>query len=273
MIDSEQQRLLKVKYCPDGSVMRQVQVNLLDILVEFDRVCRKNGIEYWLDSGTLIGAMRHGGFIPWDDDVDVCILRKDYRRLLRCLEKDLKPPFRLFDYRKCSTADAVNHVPISRVVNESFLVSRRNAADGNCLYEPAWIDILPLENGNLFVKRLIEKTYGKLLRRKVFLIRDGKLRHLVSAILEPVSLPVCQLMRWMSRIFFKSVYIHDYGIDFKSVRMKNDIFPLKECEFEGKMFFCPNDSDSYLTRIYGDWKKIPDEANRVQHNFKICKKI
>ena len=173
MIDQNTQKTMNSQYNPEGSVLRNIQLNLLDILVEFDRVCRKNGIRYWLDSGTLLGAMRHGGFIPWDDDLDICILRKDYRKLIRILDNDLEYPFKLNELRSSNGRDAVNHVPISRVINRSFLVSRKKDKDGNPIYEPIWIDIFPLENGSLRMKRFVEKTYGKLLRRKVYMIHDG----------------------------------------------------------------------------------------------------
>ena len=93
MIDKKIQEQLRKQYNPDGSQLRTIQLCLLDILIEFDRVCRKNGISYWIDSGTLIGAARHGGFIPWDDDLDVCILRKDRKRVAQALTRDLREPF------------------------------------------------------------------------------------------------------------------------------------------------------------------------------------
>lgn len=68
---------------------RQLQLIELEGLIEFDRVCRKNGIQYWLTGGTLLGAIRHKGFIPWDDDVDVAIHRYDFERLWRAMREDL----------------------------------------------------------------------------------------------------------------------------------------------------------------------------------------
>lgn len=273
MIDNRLQNQLREQYNPDGSMLRTIQLNLLDILVEFDRVCRDNGILYWLDSGTLLGAMRHGGFIPWDDDLDICVLHKDYRRLVRILDKDLKYPFKLYEYRRSNGRDAVNHVPISRIINQSFLVSRKKDKDGNPVYEPAWIDIFPLENGSLRMKRFVEKTYGKLLRRKVYMIQDGSFRHLLSAILEPLAIPLFMPLRWYGRMFHGSTYTHDYGINFNSIRQRKDIFPLSECTFEGKRFLCPKDPDAYLTSVFGDWNRLPDEKGRITHQFNNYKII
>ena len=97
MIDRQTQQELRAKYNPDGSELRRLQLHMLDILVEFDRVCRKNNIDYWLEYGTLIGAARHGGFIPWDDDLDVTLLKKDRKKLIEALKKDLQPPYYFID--------------------------------------------------------------------------------------------------------------------------------------------------------------------------------
>jgi phosphorylcholine metabolism protein LicD len=78
MIDPKIQAELRAKYNPDGSPMRELQLRTLDILKYIDELCQKHDIKYWLSSGNCIGLVRHGGFIPWDYDVDVEMLREDY---------------------------------------------------------------------------------------------------------------------------------------------------------------------------------------------------
>ena len=80
-----------------GVDLRRLQLVQLELLDELDRVCRKNGIPYMLDGGTMIGAVRHKGFIPWDDDIDVAMLREDYERL-KGVQSD-------FDSGKCFFQD------------------------------------------------------------------------------------------------------------------------------------------------------------------------
>ena len=70
------------KYNGEGTPLRMAQLRMLAILVEVDKICRKHNITYWLDYGTLLGAVRHKGFIPWDDDVDIAMPRPDYETLL-----------------------------------------------------------------------------------------------------------------------------------------------------------------------------------------------
>ena len=80
MIDIEVQKNLKEKYNPEGSELRIAQYRMLEMLCFIDKICQENEITYWLDAGTLLGAVRHRGFIPWDDDTDVCMPIEDAKR-------------------------------------------------------------------------------------------------------------------------------------------------------------------------------------------------
>ena len=81
MIDKKIQENLRMRFNPDNSVLRKHQLRMLDMLIYFDNFCRKHNLKYWLSSGTLIGAVRHQGFIPWDDDVDVEMLRRLFKNV------------------------------------------------------------------------------------------------------------------------------------------------------------------------------------------------
>ena len=148
MIDPEIQKELRQKYNPDGSMLRSLQTSLMETLIEFDKVCREEGVVYWLDAGTLLGAVRHGGFIPWDDDLDVCILKKDRKKLKKAMEKELSSSFQYEDINfKKYTASTC-----SRLRNNHVSVLR-NAPDPKDLKKTiikkdnTWLDIFFLVNG------------------------------------------------------------------------------------------------------------------------------
>ena len=81
------------KYNGEGTPLRKAQLKILEVLLEFDRVCKKNGLIYWIDFGSLLGAVRHGGFIPWDDDIDLSMPPEDYRRFKEIAPSELGDDF------------------------------------------------------------------------------------------------------------------------------------------------------------------------------------
>ena len=90
-MDSE----LRKRFNPDGSLLRRQQLRMLELLEVIDVICRKHQIPYWLSSGTLIGAARHKGFIPWDDDMDICMKRPDYNRFLQIADQIMPEGYKL----------------------------------------------------------------------------------------------------------------------------------------------------------------------------------
>ena len=84
MVDTEK---LKEKYSPEGSALRGLQREMLDELLVLDKVCKENGLTYYLSSGTALGAVRHQAFIPWDDDLDIALPEKDYHKLVAILSR------------------------------------------------------------------------------------------------------------------------------------------------------------------------------------------
>jgi LPS biosynthesis protein len=73
----------------EGTLLREARNRMLEVLIEVDKICRKHNIPYWLDGGTLFGTVRHGVFIPWDDDLDIALMRDDYKKLCKILKREL----------------------------------------------------------------------------------------------------------------------------------------------------------------------------------------
>lgn len=234
------------------SALREHQLRLLDLLVEFDSVCTRLGITWWIDSGTLLGAVRHGGFIPWDDDLDVCVLASDYRKIRKLLSSHLSSPF-AFD---CSKRGQTRLSP--RFIDTGQSVLRHDPLTGAPREEKLWIDTFVLRPGSLRLKRAIDTLYGRCVRRINGSIRDGSLKKIAAYMLFPVMWVAKELAIIIGKLFYRKNLLHDFGVPFYSVRRVEDIFPLGTISFEGKQFPAPADPDSYLRRIYGDYTKEPE---------------
>lgn len=277
VFDKEINVKLRQECCPEGSLLRTLQMSQLDILIEFDRICQKNNIDYWLDFGTLLGAERHGGFIPWDDDIDVCMFKKDLGRFLEVAESELKGTLKVLPASKQFCR------PWTRIVNTRQEVTRLvgqwdpenygkvSADEGNAISEKTenvWIDIFVAENGTLPIKRFVEKTYGKCMRRKYHLFYDGMAKYILASVLYPFMYCLVSIVRLWCMLFHPDEFVIEYGSQFNGLRMKNEIFPLSEMCFEGHMFKVPADCGNYLERLYRNHSQIPSKEKRFSHGIK-----
>ena len=268
---SQRDAELKAKYNPEGSQLRQIQLRELAILVEFDRVCRKHGIDYWLDSGTLLGAVRHGGFIPWDDDIDVCVLKKDRKKLKKAMEESLNQNYEYSEFGTESNYKypGVNKKvkrTVTRLYDKKASVIRHLKKLSVAVSENVWIDIFLMEPGTIFTKKIIENTYGKCLRRVWNFINDGKLKHIVATIVYPFTIPIKILVNCWCEIFHQDTLVSCCNTFFY-LRKKADIFPLGEIMFEGLKFKAPCNTDAYLRRIFGNYMEIPSEDKIETHQI------
>ncbi len=243
--------------------LKQHQKDLLELLLKFDSICKENGIRYWLDSGTLLGAVRHSGFIPWDDDIDVCILDSDYSKAKKLLKANSHPPFEYQTSHKGQTRLC------PRFVDNSKSITRSVSWSPTPKTEPIWIDTFIVRSSSLRAKHLIDPLYGRCVRRLCGGIHDGALKCIGAALLFP---PI-----WIAKEFailigkFKNTgeLVHDFGMPYYSIRKKKDIFPLSEVEFEGHKFPAPADPDSYLKLIYGDYMTLPEDKDKTDHNIQF----
>ncbi|MDK0774861.1 LicD family protein [Clostridium perfringens] len=258
--------------------LRESQKLMTTILRDFDKVCKKNDIKYWIESGTLLGAIRHGGFIPWDDDIDVGMLREDYNRFLEIAKNDLPNDLVVNNFRNEKEAryqwSKIKH-KYSRIVED----------ENNSLNEGLFIDIFPYDiysNDNKCELKLLKKKYKKqfsiLYYKELdkFQSNSDRLKSYFS--------------KFLCSIIFKKTFsdiCNDISLNLKSINsIKNgvisygvevvgydnyleisDIFPLKDINFEDINVKCPNNIDKYLRNLYGeDYMKIPEEKDRFSHN-------
>lgn len=254
-------KALREKYSPDGSMLRRQQMRMLEILMEVDRICRKHGIQYWLSSGTLIGAVRHGGFIPWDDDLDIEMMRPDYDRLMALL------PLELPNHMVLQTNDT----------DEAYFFfyakvrDRRSMLAENADYDIMWkeqgiyIDIFPLEKQPLWIHKLSERTVGHMY--KIWRTRDNDYEAIrkVMCWFHFNRRFVFPVLRFLCALSGTDVITSGLGIPYHNPRYAGDIFPLSTMMFEGVEFPVPRDYDRMLRLMYGDYMALPPEDSIATH--------
>ena len=141
MINEIEQKELRNRFNPDGSPLRIFQLQTLDILIKVDEFCREHNIRYWLSSGTMLGAARHGGFIPWDDDIDIDMFEDDYKKFVDMANKYGLPDGLVLQNQK---TDKYYYLQHAEVRNEDIKARDVFAIDKDYLYQGIFIDIFPL---------------------------------------------------------------------------------------------------------------------------------
>ena len=262
-----------IKTDEDGKqiTVRMVQEKLYEAMKDIDKICKKNKIDYFLTDGTCLGAVRHKGFIPWDDDVDIGMSRDDYNRFIKVLDKELPDKYVYHCYeknKKYIVAYPAMKIRIKdtyvKEKNNIFLPNRCKDSDG------IFIDVV---------------IYDHMSKHKII---DLPLR-LINTILMPIMVlfdmihinPIIlkSLFRFNARIYGKlcknSEYIGDeltwvYNNPFKPYIMKySDIYPTKRIKFENSKFPVPGNYNNYLIAKFGKNYMTPvKESKRVSKHIK-----
>ena len=251
---------LRKRFNPEGSLLRRQQMRMLDILTEVDRICKKHHIDYWLSSGTLIGAMRHKGFIPWDDDLDIEMMRSDYLRLMEVLPKELPDWLALQNHE----TDPAYFFYYAKVRDRRSKMLEQNAYDRRWQEKGIYIDIFPMERHPIWLHKLTEKAVGHMYKVWRTSTDDDKAIRQVRRIFD-ANRRLFPLLRLFCRLLPGKTITSGMGIPFHNPRYAKDIFPLTEAEFEGRKFPVPHDADSLLRRLYGDYMQLPDLTTLATH--------
>lgn len=245
----------------------------LDALVEFDRICKKHGIPYTLCGGTMLGAVRHNGFIPWDDDVDVALLRGDYEKLEEIFSQEMDPRF----FFQNHNTDKDWYRPYSKIrVNDTLFTEIAHA--GRNIHHGIYIDIFPLDNvpdDRRERKRqsLKFKIANTILSAKYIDIKSRKgTKKLVAGILRVLCFPFTleYLYRKVNSISCRYNAVESKEVkNFSGAYGEREILPreymtkMETVQFEGKDLSMMAEYDDVLTRIYGDYMQLPPVEQRV----------
>ena len=258
-----------------NSKLRKVQLTELKMLEKIDEICKKNNINYFLIGGTLLGAVRHKGFIPWDDDIDVGMLREDYEKFINvCLKNGaLGKDY----YLHCNESDNDYFIPFIKVKKNNTTFAEKNIENINT-HKGIFLDIFPYDNvpkPHSFCEKLqaiiVRSTSDAIyLKYKIYKLKTMR-RKLFVVVFSLFS------VRQLKKInkFFSCIYNKkntDYIISLAGssgyedeILLKRKVFPLKKIEFENKMFYAMNDNDYYLSKLYGNYMKLPPKNERRTH--------
>ncbi|MCR5060106.1 MAG: LicD family protein [Saccharofermentans sp.] len=262
----------------DGSLLKQLQDVEFDILCKFDDFCRTNHIDYTLYAGTLLGAVRHKGFIPWDDDVDVAMTRGEYAKFCEAVAKSPIEEIYFENYqtdKSCGTSHGklrkLNTIMLQGIEYEQ------------CGRHEVFIDVFPLDKMS-HDKGLSNKT-RRLGRRIVMLTRsnvrlrsDSFAKKAVRAMYKIIpagirfkSLNKCaESLRQLDRMITEDYEWCSMSTlnNIDTIRIGREIMEsFSQVEFNGRMFKSVSDREGMLTQLYGDYMKLPPESDRVcTHN-------
>ena len=243
-------------YNPEGSALRKDQLEMLKVLVAFAEICDKHDIKWWLCSGTLLGAARHKGFIPWDDDMDVTMFKEDYMKLEKVLIEMESDEY----FYQCIKTDPDHVNTFGKFRKKKDPVMSTDQRSQYFKYQGVGLDVFYIEKATRFASHMAKFFYQNMQHPTQY-IKNPFLRHVAIKIVQIINFGLfIPLSRLIGLINPRQEYRISLGAGFyKSAFYKKDIFPLSKMEFEGIEFPVPGDTDSYLTHIYGDWRKLPTE--------------
>ena len=238
------------------------QKKMYEILVAFDKICKKYNLVYWLDHGTLLGAVRHRGFIPWDDDLDVTMPREDYEKFLIVAQKELPNHY----FLQTQKTDKYYQNFFAKIRDrKSTLIDEWELKRDIKYHQGIYIDIFPLNsisNNNVLIN---------LYKRFVFISKLFHNRYMKSIYL---TKPFVFLLNAFHREDGDFMVSGGENMHYVIHIERENIFPLVEVEFEGSKFPAPRKTDVYLKSIFGDsYMQLPSKDKQKVHSVQILPEI
>lgn len=265
--ETEQQ--LRQTYNPDGSTLRRAQLRLMEMARYLRWAAQQAGVPCRLDGGNVLGALRHGGFIPWDDDMDFVVEQRHFHRLCQWLKEHPHPQFVLQDhstdaqfYKEWATlrdlqSREVSLLPATHPERKAMEVMR---------FQGLHIDIFPYEP---CVVPLLQRLAGKL-SANLHLHLVGSHPHLAEAAYQLLHHAVFPLFRWVGRAVGSPHFMmHSYGAWFYERNPTSAMLPHRPLRFEGEEFEGPACPEELCRIAYGNYMNLPPKEKRQRHQMTI----
>lgn len=260
---------------------RKMQLTELDMLCEFDSVCRKHNIKYVLFGGSLLGAVRHKGYIPWDDDADIAMLREDYE-CFKKIASEMNPEICWFQDHDTDSEYRWGYGKLRRTNSLYIRVGQEHLKCKTGIF----VDVFPMDDvPKSILGQVLQDLYcccmRKILWSEVAKYNTKGLKKVLFSLLAkiPVRIPFFVFNRYAAKsknLSLNRVRCLSYpatGTLYKKNPIKERysmpkkwFMERKEYDFEGKKFYSSKDYDTILKYIYGDYMILPPENARVQHS-------
>lgn len=253
----------------DLSELKRIQLKILDVVSEY---CDNNGIKYWLDTGTLLGAIRHNGYIPWDDDIDIGMLRPDFDRFIRtfngsqeryrvrCIDND--PEF-YYVFAKVLDTETVLYEPDEKGMKLSINIDvfvYDNAPDNDKLLNKAY-NLRDFYRDANILRNLNSEPSGGFLRKCVIRMIRGLLKpfpkdFFIKRMAENAKRYNGQITRGVANF-----------TSYARIQCDKSVFEtFIDHDFEGRKYKIPIGYDQWLRSFYGDYMQLPPVEKRVSHH-------
>lgn len=261
--------------------LRKLQLAMLDILKEVDRICCKHNIQYWLTGGTLIGAIRHNGFIPWDDDIDIAMHRADYNKFINIAPQELSSQFYLQNWKTepnfalCFTKIRKNNTLYMETISEKANIHHGIFIDifAYDKYPTNTISLLKTKFAMQIISRLMiikcgftpwRTVEGSKIWKKIFYVPFYIMAKFINI----------QSMRNLYQKYVQIANKTNSNHVFNSCEINDEKHPLPQSylsnfikhQFEDTQFYIPVEYDKLLRHFYGDYMQLPPPEQREGHH-------
>lgn len=268
----------------DPQVLKKLQRCELEILNDFAKVCKENNLSYFGFGGTGIGALRHGGFIPWDDDIDLGISRDDYKKAMEIFERDYADKYTVVNAEKFDFPVMNTHI----IINDSKFITEEDKYGS--YPKGIFLDIFPLDNtpdDEALRKKHLKKTW---LLSKLFVIKHIPFPHVPfkgfkKKLAHCVTATMWLFLKLVSHKFLYNLCLKEctkynstetghiaYCCGSKfcgNVFNKEQLYPLRKEKFEDTEVYFPGNLEDILTAEYGNFMQVPPPEKRINHSPKI----